>query len=100
MMSEALLAAAWVVGVVLGAFFFGGLWWTVRNGVSSAQPALWFVGSLITRTSVTAAGFYLVAGGRWERALSCLFGFFIASLVVTRWTRTMEDEEAIRAPHS
>ena len=36
------LVLAWVAGVVLGAIFFGGLWWTVRKGVSSKRPALWF----------------------------------------------------------
>ena len=42
-MNESLtLALAWVAGVLLGAIFFGGLWWTVRKGVSSQQPALWF----------------------------------------------------------
>ena len=35
-----LLALALSAGVLLGAVFFGGLWWTVRKGVSSEQPAL------------------------------------------------------------
>ena len=43
---------------LLGALFFGGLWWTVRKGVSSTQPALWFFGSLLLRTSIALAGFY------------------------------------------
>ena len=55
------LVLAWVAGGVLGAIFFGGLWWTVRKGVSSQQPALWFLGSLLLRTSVALAGFYFVA---------------------------------------
>ncbi len=33
------LVPALVTGVLLGAMFFGGLWWTVRKGVSSARPA-------------------------------------------------------------
>jgi len=40
------LALALVTGLLLGAIFFGGLWWTVRKGVSSKQPALWFGPSL------------------------------------------------------
>ena len=32
-MNEALtLVLAWLAGGVLGAIFFGGLWWTVRKG--------------------------------------------------------------------
>ena len=37
-----LLAAASAAGLLLGAIFFGGLWFTVRKGVSSQRPALWF----------------------------------------------------------
>jgi len=37
-----LLILALAAGLVLGAIFFGGLWWTVRKGVSSKYPALWF----------------------------------------------------------
>ena len=37
-MNETLtLALAWSAGVLLGAIFFGGLWWTVRKGVSSSS---------------------------------------------------------------
>ena len=61
-MNESLtLALALVAGVLLGAIFFGGLWWTVRKGVSSEQPALWFFGSLLLRMSIALAGFYFVA---------------------------------------
>jgi F1F0 ATPase subunit 2 len=98
-MRDLLLVAAWAAGVFLGAIFFGGLWWTVRRAVSSTHPALWFVGSLITRTSLTMAGFYVVGDGRWERVVSCLCGFFVASLMVSWLTRPRE-EEATRAPHS
>ena len=49
-MNEVLtLALALLAGVALGAVFFGGLWWTVRKGVSSKHPALWFLGSLLLR---------------------------------------------------
>ena len=80
------LVLAMVMGVLLGAMFFGGLWWTVRKGVSSKQPALWFFGSLLLRMSIALAGFYFVSGGHWDRLLACLFGFFIARFIVTRLT--------------
>ena len=40
------LAVALAAGLLLGALFFGGLWWTVIRGSSSAHPALWFFGSM------------------------------------------------------
>ena len=84
------LVLALVTGVVLGAMFFGGLWWTIQKGVSSTRPALWFIGSLLLRTSIALAGFYFIARGHWERLLVCLLGFVVARLVVTRLTRTAE----------
>lgn len=97
------LVPALVTGMLLGAMFFGGLWWTVQKGVSSARPALWFFGSLLLRTSMTLVGFYMVSDGHWERLLVCLLGFTIARLIATRLTRIAErstrvTEEAGHAP--
>jgi F1F0 ATPase subunit 2 len=94
---------ALIAGMLLGAMFFGGLWWTVRKGVSSTRPGLWFFGSLLLRTTLTLAGFYVVSDGHWERMLVCLFGFTFARLIVTRLTRSAEKptrlaQEAGHAP--
>ncbi len=78
-----------VAGVGLGAIFFGGLWWTVRKGVASRQPALWFLGSLLLRTGIVLAGFMLVGAGDWRRLLLCLAGFVIGRIAVSRLTRTV-----------
>jgi F1F0 ATPase subunit 2 len=84
-MSEWLiLVLALAAGLVLGALFFGGLWWTVRKGVSYKRPALLFLGSLLLRTMVVVAGIYFVADGHWQRLLACLLGFVIARFIVTR----------------
>ena len=83
-MNETLiLVLAWMAGGGLGAIFYGGLWWTVRKGVSSKQPALWFFGSLLLRMGIALAGFYFVSGGHWYRLLACLLGFVIARFIVT-----------------
>jgi F1F0 ATPase subunit 2 len=81
------LALAGVAGGLLGAIFFGGLWWTVRRAVSSPRAALWFLGSGLLRMSVVLAGFYFVAGGQWQRLVAGLAGFILARLVVVRLTR-------------
>ena len=87
-MNEALnLVWALAAGGLLGVIFFGGLWWTVRWGMLSQQPAIWFSGSLLLRTIIVLAGFHYVSGGHWERLLVCLLGFIAARLVVTRLTR-------------
>jgi len=84
--SVTLLLAAFA-GLLLGAVFFGGLWWTVQKGVASHHPALWFFGSFIARMSIVLAGFYLVGGGQWQRLLSCLVAFLLARFIVTWVTR-------------
>ena len=61
------LTLAWLAGAILGAFFFGGLWWTIRKGLSSKHPALWFFISMLVRTSVVLAGFLVLARGHWQR---------------------------------
>jgi F1F0 ATPase subunit 2 len=87
-------ALALLAGVLLGAFFFGGLWWTVQKGVTSGRPALWFLGSLLLRTGTVLAGFYFISQGHWSRLLICLFGFLIARfLLVKRLTRELGKDQ-------
>lgn len=81
------LMLAGLAGAGLGAVFFGGLWWTIRKGVSSPAPALLFLGSLLLRMGIVAVGFYYVSGGQWKRLVACLVGFLIARLAVMWLTR-------------
>jgi F1F0 ATPase subunit 2 len=101
------LHLALLAGALLGAFFFGGLWWTVQKGVRSERPALWFLGSMLLRTCMILAGFYYVSQGHWSRLVVCLLGFVIARvIVVKRLTRATAEEptqsemEARVAPQS
>ncbi|MES2365317.1 MAG: ATP synthase subunit I [Pseudomonadota bacterium] len=88
-MNEALsLAAGLLAGMMLGAFFFGGLWWAVRKGVASERAALWFIGSMLLRTAVVLLGFYFVLGNDWRRLVAGLLGFVVARTIVMRLTRT------------
>ncbi|MFZ1929608.1 MAG: ATP synthase subunit I [Candidatus Sulfotelmatobacter sp.] len=81
------LILALLAGTLLGMTFFGGLWWTIRRGMSSQHPAALFFFSLLLRTGIALAGFYFVARGDWRRVLSCLLGFFLGRLLVTWRTR-------------
>ncbi len=94
-MNETLTAVlACAAGGLLGAVFFGGLWWTVRRGVASEHAAFWFLGSSLARTAIVLAGFYFVSAGRWERLLLCLLGFVMARLVVMWLTRLPKERQA------
>src|SRR5471030_2806315 len=93
-MNEAVtLALSWLAGCGLGAIFFGGLWWTVRRGLSSPRPQLWFLGSMLLRMSIVVVGFYFVGRGQWQRLLLCLVGFIVVRLVAIRRTRTLGNEQ-------
>ena len=86
MMTEgAGLIQALILGLLLGALFFGGLLWTIRQGVSSKHPALWFLSSFFLRVFVTLGGFYFVlTEGQWMRLLICLLGFTVTRFILTR----------------
>jgi len=99
-----MFGAAGMGGAILGAIFFGGLWWTVHRAASPGQPALWFIASLLARTSIILVGMYVIAGGQWQRLVSCLLGFTLARMGVMRLTRRAvpsqpgPPREAVHAP--
>lgn len=94
MNSPLLLALAAAAGVVLGLVFYGGLWWTVRRGLTARNPALWFSGSLLLRLALVGAGFYLVTEGQWPRLVACLTGFLLARILVMIVTAKREARHA------
>lgn len=89
------LSFALAAGMLLGTFFFGGLWWTVNKGVSSRRPALWFFGSMLLRTCIVVLGFYFILGDDWKRLLAGLIGFIVARLIVTRLTRVTQQQSQL-----
>lgn len=88
------MSLAGLAGLVLGAWFFGGLWWTLRRSLLSDRAALWLLGSLLLRVGVTLAGFHLAGGGQWQRLLACLAGFVLARMLVLRMTRAVAPSPA------
>jgi F1F0 ATPase subunit 2 len=98
-----ILVLAGSAGVLLGVFFFGGLWWTVRKG-PFVETAGVFVSS--AACCCERASFWpdsTVSGGHWDRLLACLLGFVMARFLVTRLTRAAEKptylaQEASHAP--
>jgi F1F0 ATPase subunit 2 len=81
------LIGALAIGMFLGALFFGGLWWTVRRGLATANPALWFGVSALARMAMTLSGLYYVARAGWPSLVACLCGLLIARVAATRLTR-------------
>ena len=87
-----LLVLALLAGALLGAIFFGGLWWTIRRALASARPATWFLCSLLLRAGVALSGFYFVSGGDWRRLAACLLGFLLARMTLMRLAREPDEK--------
>jgi F1F0 ATPase subunit 2 len=88
------LALSGIAGIVLGGMFYGGLWWTVRRGLRSARPGLWFLASSLLRMAIALGGLYAVSGGDWRRLFACLLGFVVGRILVTWLTRAAADNTA------
>lgn len=88
----AYLTAA-IAGLMLGIFYFGGLWLTVQKLGQTNRPALFVMGSFILRSGLVLAGFYLVSNGRIELLAICLAAFLISRFLISRWQIQMERKE-------
>jgi F1F0 ATPase subunit 2 len=85
-MNGALFMGLFIVGVLLGIVFFGGLWYTVGKLATSSSPGLWFIGSFFIRSAITVLGFYYISLGDWRRLFFCLAGFIVSRYVVIHFT--------------
>lgn len=75
-----------VVGIGLGALFFGGLWLTMRALPKSQNPALLMICSYFGRLGAAAVTLLLLArSGNWKPLLACLAGFLMVKLVMVFW---------------
>ena len=84
MTAPAIHLYAVLVGLLSGAIFFGGLWWTVRAGTVVRHPAVWFPISLALRGSLLGVGFYYVAADGCQALLLCTAGVLIARTAMFR----------------
>jgi F1F0 ATPase subunit 2 len=82
------LATALASGILLGVFVFGGLWWTVRHGLASANPAAWFAISALLRLAAVIVTFYNMVLVGAPSVLACLLGLLFARFVITQLIRS------------
>ena len=77
-----MFAGSLAAGLLLGYFYFGLLWLTVRRLPHSRHPALLVQLSLFGRLLVVVPAFALVMQGQWQRLGFCLLGFLIVRQVM------------------
>jgi F1F0 ATPase subunit 2 len=88
------LAITMMSGSILGVFYFGGLWLTLRHLPGSQQPALLALSGFLVRSLVCLFVFYLISSNGWVGTVSCLAGFTLAKLAMTDRLGRREYEEA------
>jgi F1F0 ATPase subunit 2 len=82
--SPFLLALAFSWGLLLGLFYFGGLWITVRRLPGSAQPkTTWFL-SFLFRLSLASAGFLTAMKVNTVAFFVTLVAFFTVRIIMSR----------------
>lgn len=90
-----------MVGVLLGVFFFGGLWLTVRKCINMQTPQLWFLASFLVRMVVAVFGFYIISqSGQWQALASALLGFIIARFFFVRLKAETISPSIKDSPHA
>ncbi len=86
--------ALFAAGLGLGAFFYGGLWWTVRRLPQSRHPALLMLASFALRAAVTVLALAGLMAGDWRR-----LAVTVSGLVLMRWVmvRRYRREHAVQS---
>jgi F1F0 ATPase subunit 2 len=76
-----------LVGLALAFLFYGGLWLTVQRLLVTQNPASVALTSLFVRTALAVSGFIWAAAGNWQYLLTCVLGFELGRLLITRTRR-------------
>ena len=71
-------------GILLGLFFFGGLWLTIHHCLERPYAALWFSFSFFIRIFISCSGIYLVGPSSPLHLLLCGAGFLLARCAMTK----------------
>ena len=85
-----------VAGVIIGLFYFGSLWLTVRLAQNLPYKTPLACISFVGRLTIVFVAFYIIMAGRWERLAAALLGFFLARVSIIRHIRTLLAAEARR----
>lgn len=95
MINSEYITLAFIAGIGLGALFFGGLWFTVKNALTSNYSAIWFLASSLVRTGLVLIGFYYIARGSWQGLLICVLGFIATRFLVIWITKSFKQKHIL-----
>jgi F1F0 ATPase subunit 2 len=87
MSTTTMIIISLITGVLLGSFYFGGLWLTIKHFTAKSKSYhLLFILSFLLRTTVVVSGFFLLLQmvHQWQALAVALVGFLISRTVITR----------------
>lgn len=71
-------------GMLLGAVYFSGLWYTLRRLPDVRHPGITLLRSYLLRVVVVMTGFGLVMNGRSDHLIAALGGFILTREILVR----------------
>jgi F1F0 ATPase subunit 2 len=72
-----------LTGLLIGGWYFGGLWWTVKRMPQANRPLQLYLLSLAVRLLIVAITFYvMIKWFDWLHLLACLAGFLAARFFI------------------
>jgi len=76
-----------IVGLLLGLFYYGGLWLILRRLEQLKYPAVWLGLSLLIRTLTVVFVIYLLFSDSWKQLLIVLLGMLITRFLLVKYIR-------------
>ncbi|MCG6939302.1 MAG: ATP synthase subunit I [Gammaproteobacteria bacterium] len=73
-----------LVGVVLGFFYYGVLWLSLRRLTHRSYTAAWFGLSLLLRTITVVFVLYLLFADAWQQLLIALLGMLVSRALLVQ----------------
>ena len=87
------LGMSLVWGSIIGLFYFGGLWWTIRGIARRQNPELFFGLSFLVRTLITLLGFWLVVEQGLAALLMAVCAFTGIRLILAHQLGVVKENE-------
>lgn len=82
-----------IAGIVLGVFFFGGLYLSVQYLGKVKYPSVLMMASLIIRMAVLVGGLYLIRGDSYLNIPLALMGILLVRIIMTRQVKRKQPAE-------
>jgi F1F0 ATPase subunit 2 len=87
------MVLGFLAGLLLGLFFFGGLYWSVEKLAQVKNPAILMLLSLLVRMAALMGGFILLFKRSLAEGVAALFGVIFVKFLLIAYSRKNNTEE-------